>query len=75
MTAAGMILRHSLAIALAASLAACGDSGRKSAKRDSHRPAQARSGAKDFGHKTEHAFRHVGGHLEKFFTGHDTISR
>jgi len=68
-------MRHSLAIALAASLAACGDSHRETARRDSHRSARVRSGAKDLGHKTEHAFRKVGGHLEKFFTGHDTITR
>ncbi len=27
------------------------------------------------GNKIEHAFRNVGGHLQKFFTGRDTITR
>jgi len=35
----------------------------------------AHSGARRFGHKIEHAFRSVGGHLQKFFTGRDTITR
>ncbi len=33
------------------------------------------SDARRIGHKIEHAFRSVGGHLQKFFTGRDTITR
>ena len=33
------------------------------------------SEAEGFGNKIAHAFKSVGGHLQKFFTGHDTISR
>jgi len=59
----------------AASFIAC-DSPRKTPpKKPAKRSASVRSGAEDVGRKTEHAFRHVGGKLEKFFTGHDTISR
>lgn len=29
----------------------------------------------NIGHKVAKPFRHVGGKLQKFFTGHDTISR
>jgi hypothetical protein len=36
--------------------------------------ARVKSEAKYFGYRTERAFRKVGGKLEKFFTGHDTIS-
>lgn len=35
---------------------------------------RVKSEAKYFGHRTERAFRRVGGKLEKFFTGRDTIS-
>ncbi len=37
--------------------------------------AHVHSGVKSFGHKVKHAFMSVGGHLQKFFTGRDTISR
>ena len=33
------------------------------------------SDASRVGNKIEHAFRSVGGHLQKFFTGRDTITR
>ena len=60
---------------VAASFIAC-DSPRKTPpKRTAKKSASLRSGAEDVGRKTEHAFRHVGGKMEKFFTGHDTISR
>jgi hypothetical protein len=39
------------------------------------RRAREHSGARNFAHKVEHAFLSVGGHLQKFFTGRDTISR
>lgn len=48
---------------------------------DVHKPALRKkratvhSDARRIGHKIEHAFRSVGGHLQKFFTGRDTISR
>ena len=35
----------------------------------------AHTDADDIGHKIGHAFKSVGGHLQKFFTGRDTISR
>ena len=66
-----MLTRHILSLALAASLAACGDSHKAPPKRS----AKSSSGVQDIGRKTEKTFRGVGGHLEKFFTGHDTISR
>ena len=66
-----MMIRRLLIPLVAASLAACSDS-RNEPQRTA---AKVRSGAKDVGRKTEKTFRHVGGHLEKFFTGHDTISR
>ena len=48
----------------------------EAAKRDSKRKrAAVHSDASRFGHKIERAFRSFGGHLQKFFTGHDTISR
>ena len=47
---------------------------------EENRPSKKKAGkvhseAKGFGAKIEHAFKSVGGHLQKFFTGHDTISR
>lgn len=44
-------------------------------RRAEKRRARAHSGARDFAHKVEHAFLSMGGHLQKFFTGRDTISR
>jgi hypothetical protein len=48
---------------------------------DVHKPVPRKkrgtvhSDARRFGRKIEHAFRSVGGHLQKFFTGRDTVSR
>ncbi len=56
-------------------LSACDDGRRPPPKRIAHGSAKVRSGAENVGRKTEKTFRRVGGHLEKFFTGHDTISR
>lgn len=39
------------------------------------RRAGVHSDARRIGHKIEHAFRSVGGHLQKFFTGRDTVTR
>ncbi|MEO6741537.1 MAG: hypothetical protein ABIP20_14920 [Chthoniobacteraceae bacterium] len=64
-----------LFLAVAVSLIACDDKRQTPPNRAARGSSRARSGAEDVGRKTEHAFRHVGGHLEKFFTGHDTISR
>ena len=64
------MIRSILFMLAAASLAACHDSHKEAEKRDS-----LHSEAKRVRHKTDHAFRNVGGHLEKFFTGHDTISK
>jgi hypothetical protein len=66
-----MQTRRILFLLVAASLAACCHSHDEPART----AAKVRSGAEDVGRKTEKTFRHVGGHLEKFFTGHDTISR
>ena len=70
-----MLTRRLLFLAVAVSIVACDDKHKTPPKRSAHGSSKARSGAENVGRKTEHAFRHVGGHLEKFFTGHDTISR
>ena len=70
-----MFTRRLLFLALAVSLVACDDGHKAPPKRAAHVSSKVRSGAEDVGRKTEKTFRHVGGHLEKFFTGHDTISR
>lgn len=70
-----MLTRRLLFLAVAVSFVACDDKHKTPPKRPAHGSSKARSGAENVGRKTEHAFRHVGGHLEKFFTGHDTISR
>jgi hypothetical protein len=49
-----------------------GDDETRPSKKKSSR---AHSEAKGVGNKITHAFKSVGGHLQKFFTGHDTISR
>jgi hypothetical protein len=59
-------------IAVAGMLSACGESYRDAGHRDSRR---VRSGARNFGRKTSDTFHRVGGHLQKFFTGRDTLSR
>ena len=64
-----------LSIIIAGLLSACGDSHNEAESRDSHRSRSVKSVAKDVGHKTGHTFRKVGGHLQKFFTGRDTITR
>ena len=70
-----LMTRRIFSIIAAGMLAACGDSHDEAQRRDSHRSGSVKSGAQDFGQKTGHAFRKVGGHLEKFFTGHDTITK
>ena len=71
--AASMHTRHIFSLILAVSLAACGDSHKPPPKRTAK--SNGSSGIQDVGRKTEKTFRGVGGSLEKFFTGHDTISR
>lgn len=73
--AGSMLMCRLLFILLPVLLTACDDRHRPPPKRTAHGSAKVRSGAKNVGHKTEHAFRHVGGKLQKFFTGHNTISR
>ena len=62
-------------IVLAASFIACDTPHRVPPKKPVKKSSNSRSGAQGVVPKTEHAFRHVGGKLENFFTGHDTISR
>lgn len=52
------------------SMAGCADS--RTAER---RKSQASSVAHTTAKKTEHGFRKAGGHLQKFFTGRDTITK
>jgi hypothetical protein len=69
-------MRIVIAIAITALLAGCGDSHDEAYERDHHESKKARvkREAKHVGHRTERAFRKVGGKLQKFFRGHDTIS-
>ncbi len=62
-------------VVLLASFAACDTPHKTPPKKPAKKSASVRSGAENVGRKTEKTFRHVGGKLEKFFTGHDTISR
>ena len=55
--------------------AACDTPRKTPPKKSAKKSTSVRSGAENVGRKTEKTFRHVGGTLEKFFTGHDTISR
>jgi hypothetical protein len=48
-------------------IAGCGDSYHH----HESKKARVKEGAKDFGHKTEHAFRHVGHKMKNFFRGDD----
>ena len=73
--AAGMMSRFFLLLFVSASLVASDDSHRAPAKRPVSSSAKIRSGMRDVWRKTEKAFRSVGGHIEKFFTGRDTVSR
>jgi hypothetical protein len=50
-------------------------SGATEKRRPEKKKAGVHSGPRDFGRKVENAFRSVGGHLQKFFTGRDTITR
>ena len=68
-------MRCFVSVILAGMLSACGDSYREAGRRDSHRTDRVRSGAHAVGYKTKRTFRKIGGHLQKFFTGHDTITR
>ena len=49
-----------------------GDEERRPSKK---KVSKVHSEARGFANSIEHAFKSVGGHLQKFFTGHDTISR
>jgi len=70
-----MLTRCILLLLLSASLVIGDESHGTPAKLPPHRTAKVHSGAQDFGRQIEKTFRSVGGHLQKFFTGHDTISR
>ena len=67
--------RSFILITAATMLSACGDSHREAGRRDSHRAHRVHSGARSVGRKTSDTFHRVGGHLQKFFTGRDTLSR
>ncbi len=69
--ATGMTASRIFLIFVAAAFAAC-DTPHKTPPK---KPAKKSSDAQGIGQKTENAFRHAGGAMEKFFTGHDTISR
>ncbi|MCX6980149.1 MAG: hypothetical protein NTV08_05270 [Verrucomicrobia bacterium] len=69
------IFLFGVAALFAASFAACDTPHKSPPKKTAKKSASVRSGAENVGRKTEKTFRHVGGKLEKFFTGHDTISR
>lgn len=56
-------------------LSGCEDGRTQTRRNAKHGASDVRSGAKNLGRKTEKSFRHVGGHLERFFTGRETISR
>lgn len=73
--AAGMTALRIFSIVLVASFAACETPHQAPPKKAAKRSSNARSGVKEVGRKTEKTFRGIGGTLEKFFTGHDTISR
>ena len=62
-------------LAVAASVVACDTPRKTPPKKSVKKSTSVRSGAQNVGRKTEKTFRHVGGKLENFFTGHDTISR
>jgi hypothetical protein len=62
-------------LAAAVSFTACDTPRKTPPKKSAKKSTSVRSGAENVGRKTEKTFRHVGGTLEKFFTGHDTISR
>ena len=64
-----------VAALFAASFAACDTPHKSPPEKTAKKSASVSSGAQDVGRKTEKAFRHAGGAMEKFFTGHDTISR
>ena len=69
------MVQRLLFILLAVLLVACDDKHKPPPKKAARGSSKASSGVQDVGQKTESAFRNAGGHLEKFFTGHDTISR
>jgi hypothetical protein len=69
------MMRCLVLITFAGMLAGCGDSHGEAQRRDSGRSHRARSGVRNFGRKTSDTFHRVGGHLQKFFTGRDTLSR
>ena len=55
-----------------ATVSIAGCAGSRTAER---RKSQASDIAHTTARKTEHGFRKVGGHLQKFFTGEDTITK
>lgn len=68
--------RSFFSIVIACMMACGGELRGEAMKGDVRRNrASVHSDARRFGHKIEHAFRKVGGHLQRFFTGRDTISR
>ena len=70
--------RHDLLILMVGMVFACGDAHAAAGKTEAHRPQRAGSApaeVRTFGHKVSHTFKKIGGHLQKFFTGRDTISR
>ena len=73
MESAGRFAWRAACVLFVAALAGCDDS-RTQAQRHSRTSAKVRAGAKELGHDTERAFLEVGGHLQKFFTGRDTIT-
>jgi hypothetical protein len=66
------MMRCILVFAVAGLFTACGDSHHEAGRKDSH---HRHSGGRSFGQKTSRTFHRVGGHLQKFFTGKDTLSR
>ena len=73
--ATGMTAVRIFLLVAAVSFTACDTPRKTPQKKSAKKSTSVRSGAEDLGRKTEKTFRHVGGTLEKFFTGHDTISR
>jgi hypothetical protein len=69
------MLRLIFLIVAAASFVACGESHRDAERRDARRSVKVHAKAKEIGHETSGVFHRIGGHLQKFFTGRDTLSR
>ena len=70
--------RHGLLILMVGMVFAGGDALAATGKTEAQRPQRAGSAhaeVRTFGHKVSVTFKKIGGHLQKFFTGRDTISR